>query len=230
MTPFLTLDGFAAPIEGRNIDTDQIIPARFLKKKRGEYAEYLFYDLRMDAEQRLRTDFILNQDAYKHTNILVCDENFGCGSSREAAVYALVDFGIRALIAPSYGDIFYNNCLKNGVLPIVLPQDILQTLRHDLAYASQTSKQSSSVSRLKTSNASLGNVNSLQIKIDLEQCSVQCAHFAQALHFDIDPFWRECLMKGVDEIELTLGYQEHIHAFEQKHRQDQPWLHAERSN
>jgi len=230
MTPFLTLDGLAAPIEGRNIDTDQIIPARFLKKKRGEYAEYLFFDLRMDAEQRLRTDFILNQDAYKHTNILVCDENFGCGSSREAAVYALVDFGIRAVLAPSYGDIFYNNCLKNGVLPIVLPHDVLQTLRHHLAQATDSSKQSSSMSSPQTLNASLRNLDRLQIKIDLEQCSVQCVHFAQAIYFDIDPFWRECLMKGVDEIELTLGYQRDIHAFEQKHRQDQPWLTAERSN
>lgn len=218
MKPFLTLDGFAAPIEGRNIDTDQIIPARFLKKKRGEYADYLFYDLRVDANQQPRKDFVLNQGAYQHTNILVCDENFGCGSSREAAVYALVDYGIKALLAPSYGDIFYNNCLKNGVLPIVLPQEVLQTLRQQLAHAARSKTPPAIVS------------DELRIKIDLAQRTVHASHMAQTLHFEIDPFWQECLMKGVDEIELTLGYQDQIHTFEQKHRQDQPWLNAKLSN
>jgi 3-isopropylmalate/(R)-2-methylmalate dehydratase small subunit len=111
MTPFITLEGIAAPIEGRNIDTDQIIPARFLKKSRGEYADYLFYDLRMDTAHQSRPEFVLNQQVFQGASVLVCDENFGCGSSREAAVYALVDFGIRAVLAPSFGDIFYNNCL-----------------------------------------------------------------------------------------------------------------------
>jgi len=230
MTPFLTLDGFAAPIEGRNIDTDQIIPARFLKKKRGEYADYLFYDLRVDTDHQPRKDFVLNQEVYRRTNILVCDENFGCGSSREAAVYALVDFGIKAILAPSYGDIFYNNCLKNGVLPIVLPHDTLLGLRRNLTQdAAQASKDSRAVSALPASQISPEAPNGLRIKIDLAQCTVQCAYFAQALHFEIDPFWQECLIKGVDEIELTLGYQTQIHAFEQQHRLEQPWLSNERS-
>jgi len=205
MTPFMTLDGLAAPLEGRNVDTDQIIPARFLKKRRGEYADYLFYDLRFDAEQRAREDFVLNQAAFQGANVLVCDENFGCGSSREAAVYAMVDFGIKSILAPSFGDIFYNNCLKNGVLPIVLPATTLKALRLELTSASER-------------QAALG------ITIDLKTCTVACEYFQQPLHFEIDPFWQECLMKGVDEIALTLGYSDQIQQYEQKARENQPWL------
>ena len=218
MTPFITLDGLAIPIEGRNIDTDQIIPARFLKKSLGEYGDYLFYDLRVNAEQQPRTDFILNQPVFLGASVLVCDENFGCGSSREAAVYALVDFGIRAVLAPSFGDIFYNNCLKNGVLPVVLPGEVLNTLRQRLA---QTA-----VSKSAATNDRAG----LKISIDLAQRSVHCAHFPAPQHFDIDPFWQECLMKGVDEIALTLGYSAQIQAFELHHRKNQPWLASEHSN
>jgi len=205
MTPFMTLDGLAAPLEGRNVDTDQIIPARFLKKRRGEYADYLFYDLRFDAEQRPREDFVLNQAVFQGANVLVCDENFGCGSSREAAVYAMVDFGIKSILAPSFGDIFYNNCLKNGVLPIVLPATTLKALRLELTSASER-------------QAALG------ITIDLKTCTVACEYFQQPLHFEIDPFWQECLMKGVDEIALTLGYGDQIQQYEQKARENQPWL------
>jgi 3-isopropylmalate/(R)-2-methylmalate dehydratase small subunit len=205
MTPFMTLDGLAAPLEGRNVDTDQIIPARFLKKRRGEYADYLFYDLRFDAEQRAREDFVLNQAAFQGANVLVCDENFGCGSSREAAVYAMVDFGIKSILAPSFGDIFYNNCLKNGVLPIVLPSDALKALRLELTSASERQV-------------------GLSITIDLKTCTVACDYFQQPLHFEIDPFWQECLMKGVDEIALTLGYSDQIQQYEQKARENQPWL------
>lgn len=212
MTPLLNLNGIAVPIEGRNIDTDQIIPARFLKKKRGEYADYLFYDLRFEGEHQPREDFILNQDVFKNANILVCDENFGCGSSREAAVYALVDFGIQAILAPSFGDIFYNNCLKNGVLPIVLPSETLKSLRQELARTAQAAKQNT------------GHPVDLNIAVDLKNRLVSCAFFTQALQFEIDPFWQECLMKGVDEIALTLGYSDQIQAFEQSHRQHQPWL------
>ena len=212
MTPFLTLDGLAAPLEGRNVDTDQIIPARFLKKRRGEYADYLFYDLRFDAEQHPREDFVLNQAAFQGANVLVCDENFGCGSSREAAVYAMVDFGIKSILAPSFGDIFYNNCLKNGVLPIVLPTDALKALRLALTQAAQK-------------NTPLAERQAgLSIKIDLINCTIACGYFKQPLHFEIDPFWQECLIKGVDEIALTLGYVEQIQQYEQKARENQPWL------
>lgn len=218
MTPFITMDGTAVPIEGRNIDTDQIIPARFLKKSRGEYADYLFYDLRVDAEHRPRADFILNQQIFKDSSVLVCDENFGCGSSREAAVYALVDFGIRAVLAPSFGDIFYNNCLKNGVLPIVLPAEILNTLRQKLAQTASTVPPEAT------------ELHGIKISIDLTACSVRCSFFPEPLHFEIDPFWQECLIKGVDEIALTLGYSQQIQAFEQHHRMNNPWLAPESSN
>ena len=206
MTPFITLDGLAAPLDGRNVDTDQIIPARFLKKRRGEYADYLFYDLRFDAEQRPHEDFVLNQAVFQGANILVCDENFGCGSSREAAVYAMVDFGIKSILAPSFGDIFYNNCLKNGVLPIVLPTDTLKALRLDLMQAAQKNTP------LSKRQAGLG------VKIDLKTCTVAYGYFKQPLHFEIDPFWQECLIKGVDEIALTLGYSDQIQQYEQKTR------------
>jgi len=218
MTPFTTLDGLAIPIEGRNIDTDQIIPARFLKKSRGEYGDYLFYDLRMHAEHQPRADYILNQPIFQGASVMVCDENFGCGSSREAAVYALVDFGIRAVLAPSFGDIFYNNCLKNGVLPIVLPGALLNALRQQL---SQTAVSTPSAA---------ADLTGLKIAIDLAQQSVHCAHFPAPQRFNIDPFWQECLMKGVDEIALTLGYSAQIQAFEQLHRKNQPWIASESSN
>lgn len=217
MTPFTTLSGLAAPIEGRNVDTDQIIPARFLKKRRGEYADYLFYDLRFDTEQRPREDFVLNQAVFQGANVLVCDENFGCGSSREAAVYAMVDFGIKSILAPSFGDIFYNNCLKNGVLPIVLPAATLKGLRLELtqATAKNTPAKNTSASERRAG---------LSINIDLKACTVTCDYFKLPLHFEIDPFWQECLMKGVDEIALTLGYSDQIQQYEQKARENQPWL------
>lgn len=209
MTPFVILDGLAAPIEGRNIDTDQIIPARFLKKTRADgYGDFLFYDLRFDAEQQPRPDFILNRPAFKQATILVCDDNFGCGSSREAAVYAVADFGIRAILAPSFGDIFYNNCLKNGVLPIPLDGALLRILRQQLSQASSTQ----------------GETSALSIKIDLTQCNVQWAGLKAPQHFKIDPFWQECLLKGVDEIALTLGYTEQITQFEHALKLSQPWL------
>jgi len=211
MTPFTTLDGIAAPIEGRNIDTDQIIPARFLKKSRGEYADYLFYDLRVDAAQQPRPEFILNQQIFQGASVLVCNENFGCGSSREAAVYALMDFGIRAILAPSFGDIFYNNCLKNGVLPVVLSGEILDSLRQQLA-------QTATTMSLEAKDST-----GLKIAIDLAERCVHSSFFPEPQRFDIDPFWQECLLKGVDEIALTLGYSAEIQAFEQQHRKNCPW-------
>jgi 3-isopropylmalate/(R)-2-methylmalate dehydratase small subunit len=218
MTPFTTLNGLAAPLEGRNVDTDQIIPARFLKKTRAYgYGDFLFHDLRFGPEQTLRADFVLNQNSFKDASILVCDENFGCGSSREAAVYAVADFGIRAILAPSFGDIFYNNCLKNGVLPIVLPTNTLKKLRLDLTQAANQKIPS------KHTPLAQGQAG-LKLTIDLKNCTVACVYFQQPLHFEIDPFWQECLMKGVDEIALTLGYSDQIQQYEQQARERQPWL------
>jgi 3-isopropylmalate/(R)-2-methylmalate dehydratase small subunit len=154
----------------------------------------------------------LNQAFFQGVNVLVCDENFGCGSSREAAVYAMVDFGIKSILAPSFGDIFYNNCLKNGVLPIVLPTTTIKALRLELTQAAHKNTA--------TSERQAG----LSISIDLKDCTVACRYFKQPLHFEIDTFWQECLMKGVDEIALTLGYSEQIQQYEQKVRENQPWL------
>ena len=209
MNPFTQLQGDAVALEGRNIDTDQIIPARFLKKNRAEgYGEYLFHDLRIDAATQTPTGFVLNQPLFKQATVLVADHNFGCGSSREGAVYTLADFGFRAILAPSFGDIFYSNCLKNGLLPIRLDAEILSALR----------------ALIQDSATRTGQV--IQISVDLETCTVQWPGLEGSLAFSIDPFWRECLLKGVDEVALTLSYQKEIDAFEKKHYVDRPWLSA----
>jgi 3-isopropylmalate/(R)-2-methylmalate dehydratase small subunit len=130
MQAFTHVRALAAPLEGRNVDTDQIIPARFLKKNRDEfYKNYLFHDLRFDEHGVPRPEFILNRPPFQGAQILVADENFGCGSSREGAVYCLADYGIRAILAPSFGDIFFNNCLKNGLLPVRLDAKVLAAIR-----------------------------------------------------------------------------------------------------
>ncbi len=209
MKPFTQFSGTAVALEGRNVDTDQIIPARFLKKNRAAgYGEYLFHDLRVDAVTQAPTSFVLNQPLFQHATILVADHNFGCGSSREGAVYTLADFGFRAVLAPSFGDIFYSNCLKNGLLPIRLDDTILSTLR-----------------ALITETATRSGQNT-QIDIDLQCCTVNWTGLEQPIEFSLDPFWRECLLKGVDEVALTLSYQSEITAFEQKHYASRPWLTA----
>jgi 3-isopropylmalate/(R)-2-methylmalate dehydratase small subunit len=207
LKPFTQVRGRAVALEGRNVDTDQIIPARFLKKNRAAgYGEYLFHDLRIDAATQKPTSFVLNQDVFKDATVLVADHNFGCGSSREGAVYTLADFGFRAVIAPSFGDIFYSNCLKNGLLPIRLDAQILADLRQLITHTADTTGQT------------------LQIDLDLATKTVCWPGLNQAIQFDIDPFWRECLLKGVDEVSLTLSYQNEIDAFEQKHHAQRPWL------
>ncbi len=211
MRTFTQLQGLAATIPGKNIDTDQIIPARFLKRSRTDphYANYLFHDLRFNEHNVANPEFVLNQPAFKHTNILFADENFGCGSSREAAVYALEAFGIRAVIAPSFGDIFFNNCLKNGLLPIRLPQSDIDTLSRPNA--------DSEIERI-------GSHQPISIFVDLNTCTIQCIQTNTRLSFSIDPFWQECLLKGLDEIDLTLSYQAAIEAFEVQHLKASPWL------
>ena len=203
MKPFIRETGIAAPIEGRNIDTDQIIPARFLKADRGKgYGPFLFHDLRFDGEGAERADFVLNREPFRRAAILVTDDNFGCGSSREGAVYALRDFGIRAVLAPSFGDIFHANCLKNAVVPVHLGEEVVAGLRRRLADGPER-----------------------DITVDLDTLRVTLPG-GECYGFDLAPFWRECLMKGVDEIALTLGHLREIEAFEQDYAAAYPWARA----
>jgi len=191
----------AAPIPGRNVDTDQIVPARFLKADRSAgYGRFLFHDLRFREDGSERDDFILNQEPYRHAKILVTDENFGCGSSREGAVYALYDYGIRAVIGPSFGDIFYNNALKNGLVPVKLPAETVDQLRAQLLADPH---------------------HPIVVDLEAEQVTLPDG----SIHvLAIDPFWRECLMKGVDEIELTLGYMPQIREFENRYLAQMRWI------
>lgn len=207
MQAFTHLRALAAPLEGRNVDTDQIIPARFLKKNRDEfYKSYLFHDLRFDEHGAPRPDFILNLPLFQGAKILVADENFGCGSSREGAVYCLADYGIRAILAPSFGDIFFNNCLKNGLLPIRLEAEVLDAVRQTLLNSTET------------------NHSDREITIDLAARTVKAPGLNTPQMFTMDPFWHECLLKGVDELALTLSYANAIAKFERQHRSAHPWL------
>jgi 3-isopropylmalate/(R)-2-methylmalate dehydratase small subunit len=201
MQPFTTLDAVAVPLDDANIDTDQIVPARFLKRPRGpDYARFLFHDLRFDAEGNEKPDFPLNRAPWREARILVADANFGCGSSREQAVWALTAYGIRAVIAPSFGDIFYNNSLKVGLLPIVLPADTAARLRHLLAEAPGA-----------------------HLAIDLAAQTVTAPD--RAVHrFDIDAFEKRCLLEGLDDIRLTLRYRDEIERFERRHQAEMSWL------
>lgn len=201
MQAFLRETGIAVPFDERNIDTDQIVPARFLKWERSnpDYGRLLFHDLRFNEQGAERADFILNREPFRAAQIIVAGSNFGCGSSREAAVYALHAFGIRALIAPSYGDIFYSNCLKNGIVPVRLDENIVSGLL-----------------------VALQKGGDKTVLIDLEQMSVTLPGGA-VHHFDIDPFWRECLMKGVDDLELTLSHTGEIEKFELAYYDEMPW-------
>ena len=201
MEKFTNLTGVAAPMPLVNIDTDMIIPKQFLKTvQRTGLGRNLFDEMRYDDQGNEIADFVLNQPAYRQAQILVTGENFGCGSSREHAPWALVDFGIRAIIAPSYADIFYNNCFKNGMLPIVLPQDQVDVLMEDA---------------LKGENA--------RIAIDLESQTVTSAD-GQVFAFRIDPFTKHCLLNGLDDVGLTLEKVSAIDAFENAAAQARPWI------
>ena len=201
MQPFTALDAVAVPLDAANVDTDRIVPARFLKRPRGpDYARFLFHDLRFDAEGNEKPDFPLNRAPWREARILVADANFGCGSSREQAVWALTAYGIRAVIAPSFGDIFYNNSLKIGLLPIVLPAETAARLRHLLAEAPGA-----------------------HLAIDLAAQTVTAPD--GAVHrFDIDPFEKRCLLEGLDDIRLTLRYRDEIERFERRHQTEMSWL------
>ena len=200
MEPFTTLEAPAIPIDQPNLDTDQIIPARFLGRPRPDQARHLFNDLRYDSEGKPRTEFIMNRPGYEGARIVVAERNFACGSSRETAVTVMVDNGLKAFIAPSFGDIFFNNCFQNGALPIRLPAPRVAEIRAALA-----AKPGASV------------------RIDLASQTV-VGPDGKTDRFDIDSFRKDCLLKGVDEVNLTLGYEEQIAAFEARQRRDMSWL------
>ncbi|MGP9805448.1 3-isopropylmalate dehydratase small subunit [Paracoccus sp. NSM] len=201
MDKFTTLTGIAAPMPLVNIDTDMIIPKQFLKTiKRSGLGVNLFDELRYDREGREIPDFVLNQPAYRDAQILIAGDNFGCGSSREHAPWALLDFGIRCVISTSFADIFFNNCFKNGILPVVLPQDAVDALMEDArngANARQT--------------------------VDLEAQTVTASD-GRSWSFEIDPFRKHCLLNGLDDIGLTMEKAPSIDSYETQMAQARPWV------
>ena len=201
MRAFTRLRAVAAPIDLPNVDTDRIIPARFLRKpKNAEYGRFLFHDVRFNPDGSAKPEFVLNQAAYGSAQIVVAAENFGCGSSREMAVWALDAFGIRTVIAPSLGDIFHQNCFKNGLLPVILPAAAAAALRRQLHERPGAT-----------------------IDVDLDAQTVTAPDGA-AHRFDIDPFRKQMLLTGQDEIAVTLGHEGAIRAFEERHRREMPWV------
>jgi len=201
MQKFTTLTGVAAPLPMINVDTDKIIPKQYLKTiERTGLGKALFDELRYNADGSEKPEFVLNQPAYRKAEILVAGENFGCGSSREHAPWALLDFGIRAVIAPSFADIFHSNCFKNGILPIALPAETVAQLMDDAR---------------KGSNA--------RLTIDLANQTI-IRPDGQVVHFEIDQFRKHCLLDGLDDIGLTLKKESAIAKFEDRRKQAQPWL------
>jgi 3-isopropylmalate/(R)-2-methylmalate dehydratase small subunit len=201
MEPFRKLDGVAAPLDMINVDTDMIIPKQFLKTiHRTGLGKALFDEMRYNEDGSEKPDFVLNKPAYREARILVAGENFGCGSSREHAPWALLDFGIRCVIAPSFADIFYNNCFKNGILPIRLPQEIVDKLLDDAS---------------RGSNA--------RISVDLEKLEIRGPDGGM-VKFEVDEFRRQCLLNGWDDIGLTLREDDKIADFEKRHKHDAFWI------
>ncbi|CFX07737.1 3-isopropylmalate isomerase subunit [Candidatus Filomicrobium marinum] len=200
MDKFTTLTGIAAPLPLRNIDTDMIIPKQFLKTiKRTGLGKSLFYEMRYGQGGSENPDFVLNKPAYRSAQILVTGDNFGCGSSREHAPWALLDFGIRCVIAPDFADIFYNNCFQNGILPIKLPQSEIDKLMDDAS---------------RGANAT--------ITVDLEAQEIRGPD-GGVIRFEIDPFRKHCLLNGLDNIGLTLEKADKIDSFESQMSQSRPW-------
>ncbi len=200
MRKFTSLNGVAAPLEIRNVDTDMIIPKQYLKTiKRTGLGKGLFAELRYRDDGSENPDFVLNKPAYRNAQILVAEDNFGCGSSREHAPWALLDFGIRCVISTSFADIFYNNCFKNGILPIVVSPEDLEKLMDDAR---------------RGANAT--------ISIDLEKQEIRGPD-GGVIAFDIDPFRKHCLLNGLDDIGLSLKKAEKIESFETKAKAARPW-------
>ena len=201
MDKFETITGVAAPLDLINVDTDMIIPKQFLKTiKRSGLGANLFDEIRYADDGSERPDFVLNQPAYRDAEILVAGDNFGCGSSREHAPWALLDFGIRCVIAPSFADIFFNNCFKNGILPIALPQEEVDRVMDDAR---------------KGENA--------RITVNLEAQEVRLTD-GTAIPFEVDPFRKRCLLEGLDDVGLTLEKAAAIDAFEAQAAQARPWV------
>jgi 3-isopropylmalate/(R)-2-methylmalate dehydratase small subunit len=201
MTPFTRLLAVAVPLDLPNVDTDRIIPARFLRKPRSAgYGRFCFHDLRLRPDGTEDAGFVLNQAVYREARILVAAENFGCGSSREGAVWALAGRGIRAVVAPSFGEIFHENCLRNGLLPVRLPVVAVTGLRQAL-------------------HANPGAM----VTIDLPGQTVTGPD-AAAHRFEIDPFRKQALLEGLDDIGLTLRHAAAIDAFEARHAAEWPWV------
>ncbi|MDP4552430.1 3-isopropylmalate dehydratase small subunit [Alkalihalobacillus macyae] len=191
MEPINEYKGVVYPLEKVNVDTDQIIPKQFLKRiERQGFGQFLFYNWRFDDDGHPRDDFNLNEDQYRNASILVAGKNFGCGSSREHAPWSLLDYGFKVVIAPSFADIFYNNCVKNGILPIALNQDTVSEL----------------FSKSK---------NGYELFVDLDKQQVSDASGAVAT-FDIDPYWKEMLLNGWDEVSRTLSLEDQIKQYEEK--------------
>jgi len=201
MDKFDKLSGVAAPMPLVNIDTDMIIPKQFLKTiKRSGLGANLFDEMRFDQDGNEIADFVLNKPAYRKAEIIVAGENFGCGSSREHAPWALLDFGIRCVISTSFADIFYNNCFKNGILPIKLPKEQVDALMEDAE---------------RGENA--------RITVDLESQTISASDGAE-FHFEIDPFRKHCLLNGLDDIGLTLEKKTAIDSFEKGYQAEMPWV------
>lgn len=201
MEKFTTLTGVAAPLDVRNVDTDMIIPKQFLKTiKRTGLGKNLFDEHRYTQDGAEKPDFVLNKPAYRNAQILVAGDNFGCGSSREHAPWALLDFGIRCVISTSFADIFYNNCFKNGILPIIVDQETLDKLMDDAE---------------RGANAT--------ISVDLETQEIKGPD-GGTVKFDVDPFRKHCLLNGLDDIGLTLQKNDKIDAFEARRQTTQPWV------
>ncbi len=199
MEPFRKHQGLVATLDRVNVDTDQIIPKQFLKRiERSGFGQFLFYDWRRREDGTANPDFELNQPRFEGASILIARANFGCGSSREHAPWALLDYGFRSIIAPSFADIFYNNCFKNGMLPIALPDEQVAALMDDARAGAA-------------------------LTVDLEKQEIRRPG-GGVVRFDIDPFRKHCLFNGLDDIALTLQQTEKIDGFERRQRESQPWL------
>ncbi|HBH80501.1 MAG TPA: 3-isopropylmalate dehydratase small subunit [Nitrospira sp.] len=201
MEPFTTLNGLVAPLDQINVDTDQIIPKQFLKTiKRTGLREGLFFDWRKKKDGSPDPDFFLNQPRYHAASILLTRDNFGCGSSREHAPWALLDQGFRCVIAPSFADIFYNNCFQNGILPVVLNADeVLALMKHAV------------------------EIEGYRLTVDLANQTVTTPE-KTVYRFEIDPFRKDCLYRGLDSIGLTLQHEQAISAYETRRKTEAPWL------
>lgn len=195
MEPFIKHEGIVVPLDRINVDTDAVMPKEFIKRiERTGFGQFLFYHWRFDENGNVKPDFILNQEPYRQGSILLAGKNFGCGSSREHAPWGLQDYGFKVLIAPSFGDIFYNNCLKIGLLPVVLPEEEVEQL-------------------LRRAKDNPG----MRLTVDLQQMEIT-GEDGLTLKFEMDPYQRELLLQGLDDIGLTNRYEEQIRAFERRHK------------